>query len=246
MAYNHYDDRRDRSSEYDRSDRSGGRQDERGFFERAGDEIASWFGNDDAERRRRSDERMNRDRDMNRDYDRNGWGRGRDYDRGYGLTRDYRSTNPRSSREYDRMGYGGQDRDYSSRNRMGNRLNSDYMSPTGPSFGYGGRYGAGTDSGYGSGGYGSEYRGNEYDRDDSDREQSRGRDRDRGGHQPGPRRRTTAGTTPAASRPRSDDRSPLHRRTAARGHDTQRGRSSRRWPARATRSPSSSLPAASR
>jgi hypothetical protein len=179
MAYNHYDDRRDRSSDYDRSDRSGGRQDERGFFERAGDEIASWFGDDDAERRRRSDERMNRDRDMNRDYDRNGFGRGRDYDRGYGLTRDYRSTNPRSSREYDRMGYGGQDRDYSSRNRMGNSLNSDYMSPTGPSFGYGGRYGAGTDSGYGSGGYGSEYRGNEYDRDDRDQERSRGRDRDR-------------------------------------------------------------------
>jgi hypothetical protein len=53
------------------------------------------------------------------------------------------------------------------------------MSPTGPSFGYGGRYGAGTDSGYGSGGYGSEYRGDEYDRDDRDRERSRWRVRDR-------------------------------------------------------------------
>jgi hypothetical protein len=176
MAYNHYDDRRDRSPDYNRSDRSGGHQDERGFFERAGDEIASWFGDDDAERRRSDDERMNRDRDMNRDYDRNGFGRGRDYDRGYGLTRDYRSTNPRSSREYERMGYGGQDRDYSSRNRMGSSQNSDYMSPTGPSFGYGGRYGTGTDSGYGSGGYGSEYRGDEYDRD---REKGRGRDSDR-------------------------------------------------------------------
>ncbi|WP_236024832.1 BON domain-containing protein [Arenibaculum pallidiluteum] len=33
----------------------GGRGDDRGFFERAGDEIASWFGDDDAERRRRRD-----------------------------------------------------------------------------------------------------------------------------------------------------------------------------------------------
>ncbi|WP_448207387.1 BON domain-containing protein [Azospirillum sp. sgz302134] len=33
----------------------GGTRDERGFFERAGDEMASWFGDDDAERRRRMD-----------------------------------------------------------------------------------------------------------------------------------------------------------------------------------------------
>jgi len=31
------------------------RDDDRGFFERAGDEVASWFGDDDAERRRRED-----------------------------------------------------------------------------------------------------------------------------------------------------------------------------------------------
>ncbi len=30
-------------------------RDDRGFFERAGDEIASWFGDDDAERRRREE-----------------------------------------------------------------------------------------------------------------------------------------------------------------------------------------------
>ena len=33
-----------------------GRRDERGFFERAGDEVASWFGDDEAERRRREDQ----------------------------------------------------------------------------------------------------------------------------------------------------------------------------------------------
>ncbi len=30
-------------------------RDDRGFFERAGDEVASWFGDEEAERRRRED-----------------------------------------------------------------------------------------------------------------------------------------------------------------------------------------------
>lgn len=37
--------------------RQSGRDSGRGFLERAGDEIASWFGDDDAERRRHEDER---------------------------------------------------------------------------------------------------------------------------------------------------------------------------------------------
>lgn len=42
----------------DYRDRSyGGRQNERGFLQRAGDEIASWFGDDDAARRREQDHR---------------------------------------------------------------------------------------------------------------------------------------------------------------------------------------------
>ena len=65
MAYDRYDTRNapraersrwseDRYSDRDRHrERSGG--DDRGFFERAGDEIASWFGDDDAERRRHED-----------------------------------------------------------------------------------------------------------------------------------------------------------------------------------------------
>ena len=81
MAYDRYETRRDRdwrgNSDYER-----GRRDERGFFERAGDEIASWFGDDDAERRRRQDEQMNRGSGRE-----SGWGRDRDYDRGFG--RDY-------------------------------------------------------------------------------------------------------------------------------------------------------------
>ena len=47
------DDRFERGS-YDR-DREQRDREDRGFFERAGDEIASWFGDDEAERRRRSE-----------------------------------------------------------------------------------------------------------------------------------------------------------------------------------------------
>jgi len=185
MADDRYDSRHERSPDYerpnDRGDFRSGRRDERGFFERAGDEIASWFGDDDAERRRRDDGRMNRDDGrMNRDQDRNTWTRGHDYDRGYG--RDYsrdrsgfpgsssgdvnhRWQQPRSERDYERMGYAGQDHDYSARGGIGGTSNPDYMSPTGPSFGYGGAFGAGTNRGYGSGGYGSEYGGQDRDRD---------------------------------------------------------------------------------
>ena len=35
-------------------------RDDRGFFERAGDEVRSWFGDDDADRRRREDEERHR------------------------------------------------------------------------------------------------------------------------------------------------------------------------------------------
>ena len=55
MAYGRYDRGRDhreprgtRSSwDDDRGSRYSGERDERGFFERAGDEISSWFGDDD-------------------------------------------------------------------------------------------------------------------------------------------------------------------------------------------------------
>jgi len=59
---------RDNSRDYaqDRSRDYSGDQGQRGFFERAGDEIASWFGDDDAERRR--------DRDMRERGDNRGWG----------------------------------------------------------------------------------------------------------------------------------------------------------------------------
>src|SRR3954454_2180713 len=78
MAYDRYDTRNEGSRWRDedsgrsergwRGDDRGGR-DERGFFERAGDEVASWFGDEEAERRRREDERMREhERGFGRDW----------------------------------------------------------------------------------------------------------------------------------------------------------------------------------
>src|SRR3954466_8885192 len=123
MAYDRFDPRDtprgehsrwsdDRNRERGWSDERGHR-DERGFFERAGDEISSWFGDEDAERRRERDHRMegsrpNRDRgEFWRDRT---WGRGdfdRDQERGYrpmagDYGRSFREdrTFPRSSRDH--------------------------------------------------------------------------------------------------------------------------------------------------
>jgi len=107
MAHDRYDTRPQSRGEQDRwsedrhqSGRSGGR-DERGFFERAGDEIASWFGDDDRGRR---DERDHGRRDYretgrerggfggrDRDEDRNWFGgREREDSRGAYRTQSYR------------------------------------------------------------------------------------------------------------------------------------------------------------
>jgi hypothetical protein len=64
-----------REREYER------RGDDRGFFDRAGDEVRSWFGDDEAQRRRMRDEREGGD-------DRGWWsGRERDDERRWGGSR---------------------------------------------------------------------------------------------------------------------------------------------------------------
>jgi len=84
-------DDRSRGRRYDQSERSyrgrdygrapqGYANDDRGFLDRAGDEVRSWFGDEDAERRRRADER-DEDRYQPREY-------GRNYDR-FGEERGY-------------------------------------------------------------------------------------------------------------------------------------------------------------
>ena len=108
MAYDRYDTRdaprsssrwsSDRDSDRDRDwrgDRSRGGRDERGFFERAGDEVASWFGDEDAERRRHEDQMRDnrgfsgRSRDDRREFGQNsGWSRDSERDRGWNRRED--------------------------------------------------------------------------------------------------------------------------------------------------------------
>ena len=110
MAYDRFDPRNGPRGERWRSDDNDwrgdprGRRDERGFFERAGDEIASWFGDDDAERRRDRDQRDDPgrrwspqgsrfgrdDRDFGRDRSFFGRDEQRDHDRFRERGRDYR------------------------------------------------------------------------------------------------------------------------------------------------------------
>ena len=87
-------------------------RDDRGFFERAGDEIASWFGDDEDERRGRRDEQVSgRDPDQGRDSGR-GYGRDRDPVRGSGQWRsDYdRGDHRGSGSSREREPWGGNDR----------------------------------------------------------------------------------------------------------------------------------------
>ena len=73
----------------EREDNRGGR----GFFERAGDEIASWFGDDDAERRRDRDERMHRSDHGRHDQD---WRRDEERHRSFARDRDWDDRNERA------------------------------------------------------------------------------------------------------------------------------------------------------
>lgn len=74
-------------------DRERGYREDRGFFERAGDEIASWFGDEEAERRRREDQmREERERGF----------RGREHERGIGRDWDRDEERGRFSRERNR------------------------------------------------------------------------------------------------------------------------------------------------
>lgn len=65
------------SGYYGYRDESGYRRRDRDWMDRAGDEVASWFGDDDAERRRRRDE-MRDDEDRRGSYYRTGGSRYRD------------------------------------------------------------------------------------------------------------------------------------------------------------------------
>src|SRR5438270_1539338 len=150
MAYERYParDPRDQRSRWRDEDRERGGREERGFFERAGDEVASWFGDEEAERRRREDEMRDqrshsghgsRPGDHNRNEDR---GYGRDYDRdrsaGPGRYRDWNDNRGAfarggsSERDYDRdwrSEYAGRDFDRQRADREGDRGWTDRYQP---------------------------------------------------------------------------------------------------------------------
>ena len=121
MAYDRYDNRggdRSRWRDDDRGYRSSGERDDRGFFERARDEVSSWFGDDDSEQRRSHDDRssgrdnMNWSRGGSREYESGRYGR--DDDRRYGSQRDRgmfgSGSNEPWGRGRDENRYGGGDR----------------------------------------------------------------------------------------------------------------------------------------
>ena len=149
----------ERYDEQYRGDR--GRQGDRGFMDRAGDEVRSWFGDDDAERRRQMDDREGfRDRQWGQS---SGYGRGQDYRRpDYGSQgypgRDYRGQEDRGQRyggdDYGRSRASG-DSGFRGVSEYGSRHGANYdTGQSGSSYGAGANYGYSSGSGYGSG-YGS-------------------------------------------------------------------------------------------
>jgi hypothetical protein len=195
MAYDRYDTRdtpRDERSRWsedrDRGYGRGGR-DERGFFERAGDEVASWFGDEEAERRRREDQmRDRRDEESGRDWGRERMSRDRDRDRDWYRTRGAN----------ERGGFSESDYNPSWRRELSrSERDRGYRPITGD-------YGRGSDfeseQFYAASGYGRGERGfGDYDRFQRDRSQSEwGRD---------PYRRTSrAGTSDWSDRSRHEER----------------------------------------
>ena len=123
-------------------------RDDRGFVERAGDEVRSWFGDEEAERRRRIDEReRERERYSGRD-----WGRGseRGWERGTGESG---WSGERWGSDYGRPGV-----DRPGGGYYGSRQGSEQEGSRGWSGGYGSSYGSGFGPGYGqSSSYGSRY-----------------------------------------------------------------------------------------
>ena len=165
-----YDSSRRRRYDYDRDDR--------GFIDRASDEVRSWFGDDEAERRRDLDERRAR---MDDRYDGDRY-RDRSNDRDF-EDEDARRASRRYRPGADRYGRSDYDSRYGRSDYGGSRSDADRTYDDRRTAGYGSRpYGSGygrDDDRYGSGSYGRRYTGSysggTYDRGDY----GRSRDYDR-------------------------------------------------------------------
>lgn len=145
---------RERNSRPDRGYGRGYRDDDRGFFERAGDEVRSWFGDDEAERRREMDERRHGGGRDERDYGRpERWqGDSSSFGGGWG------NQTPRPSGRHD-MPRRGRDEDRDER----------YGSGVSEGYGAGGGFGPSSsapDSIFGAPGYDPEFGGPRFDRAD--------------------------------------------------------------------------------
>lgn len=176
---------RDRHDMRDRYDR-----DDRGFGDKAGDEMRSWFGDEDAERRRRMD-RLEAEREewrnqgrFNDDAGYRGQGRGPGADRSWNMNQNER---------WGRDPYG----DYGDMARSGTGW-SGRTSERYPGGTFGGRYGTGVGGRYGpdpsgrsGGGYGPDYgwsdRSERWGASDWSEQAARDRNRDRAGPYEGSR-----------------------------------------------------------
>jgi osmotically-inducible protein OsmY len=99
-----YDDRYREGHHGYRSERGPGR-DDRGLLERAGDEVRSWFGDDDAERRRRMDEERHRHERMTSERGWTGGERWEGSDRWRHEPDRWRTDSDRSRSDYGRSEY---------------------------------------------------------------------------------------------------------------------------------------------
>jgi osmotically-inducible protein OsmY len=150
-----------------RGERGSGRED-RGFTERAGDEVRSWFGDEEAERRRRMDERdRERERASGRDYGPGAYGRGSERgwsERGYSYPGERgwsgerwgageRSTGDYGRIEYDQTGGGYGMTGFRGETGYGTRFGGGYTGMPGTAgesyTRRGGRYGLGWETGRG-------------------------------------------------------------------------------------------------
>ncbi len=138
----------DRYEDQHRRDR-GYRRDERGFVDRAGDEVRSWFGDDEAERRRQMDDRE-RGQFRDRDTFAGGSRSGAYDDRRYGQSGEYGSSYPtdRGAYGYGDRSYGAGDRSFGYGDRSSGSSYGSERSSANPS--YGGNY-YGSDRSVGSG-----------------------------------------------------------------------------------------------
>lgn len=137
-----YDDDRYRG-EGRRGERRG---EERGFFERAGDEVRTWFGDDDAQRRRIEDERRYGEQSWSRqptEWERRTPQGARSHESARGWERPESHGSPRHGEERSWGGYGGGSSGSQEFGGYGRQYGGERYAGSGSSWGQGGQYGQG-------------------------------------------------------------------------------------------------------